>query len=94
MILLGCLIQKSLDLHNIFLERHSTHCLRGPGLLKIGILFTGGVFDKEMLYCVGYLERQRQMCDILDSEQVSESGNHVISSQPIGIQDTHTNGVT
>jgi hypothetical protein len=71
-ILLGWLIQISLNMHNIFLERHSTHCLNGPGLLKIGILFTERVFDKEMLYCVGYLERQRQMWDILDRRLGSE----------------------
>jgi hypothetical protein len=39
-------------LHNIFLETCSTHCLRGPELLRIGIMFSGRVFDKEMLYCV------------------------------------------
>jgi hypothetical protein len=41
----------------------------------------------------GIMWRQRWMWDIFNSEQVSESGIHVISSQPIGIQDTYPNGV-
>ena len=34
-------------------KKCSTHCLKGPELLKTGMLFSGKVLGKDMLYCVG-----------------------------------------
>jgi hypothetical protein len=81
------------DWHRDFLGKCSTHCLRGPELLKIGIIvLKKGIRQGDAVLCEIVWEAAT---DVGYSRVRTGIGirNHVISLWPIGIRDTHPNGV-